>query len=510
MIGLKQEHFSKRYIVKISSSIILAVLNGIIQIILPRVLTVEEYGIYSYNLNVFVSVVTLANLSTSGALVSKFSKRNNEVGLVRFYWKYIVIEFVVLTVGTILLFNLGILDKSLGGQTLFLVILGLEAAFVNKLLSDVIGLYDAMSVAQFPALMQVLLKVLVCIFVFVINVLGKINLVYFYIGQIILTIFVVAILIVEWKKYQDSLYKEKIDLGAKAYIKEYYVYCRPLILSTVVSQLMVVIMNWALMRWSGSTEQAMFGVVWQINSLIAYVFAPYAELSKKEFAVKCDEEEQLERFYIKSYRIMFWITGYFTVYIAFFSKEVLSLLYGDKYQGAVIVNAMIMAYTLFQALGQINGSFYMATERTQISAIISILGQVIMAILTFIFQIPNMIFPNGLGAIGIALVYMIGNILITEISVAVAAKIIKIRLFDLLKYQFVTIFLLIMICYIIKLVISIFINNFNICNSLLIVLISGGIYTVILALLVLKNPKWFGIGVDIKGRIKGYLSNEKK
>ena len=69
---MKKDNFLGRYIIKLSSSIVLVLLNAIIQLFLPRVLSVEEYGQYSYNLNVFTSIVTMLNLSTSNAMIAKF------------------------------------------------------------------------------------------------------------------------------------------------------------------------------------------------------------------------------------------------------------------------------------------------------------------------------------------------------------------------------------------------------------------------------------------------------
>ena len=68
---MKQDEFKSRYIIKLISSVLIALLNIIIQMLLPRVFTVEEYGYYTYNLNVFTSVVGIATLSAPNALVSK-------------------------------------------------------------------------------------------------------------------------------------------------------------------------------------------------------------------------------------------------------------------------------------------------------------------------------------------------------------------------------------------------------------------------------------------------------
>lgn len=64
-------------------------------------------------------------------------------------------------------------------------------------------------------------------------------------------------------------------------------------MALVISQITVIIMNWALMKWSGATEQAIFEAAWQLNMLVGYVFSPYAELSKREFAVLYNDRDHL-------------------------------------------------------------------------------------------------------------------------------------------------------------------------------------------------------------------------
>ena len=60
---MKQDDFKYRYIIKMLSSVLIVVINMIVQMLLPRAFSVEEYGFYTYNLNVFTAVVTLGNLS---------------------------------------------------------------------------------------------------------------------------------------------------------------------------------------------------------------------------------------------------------------------------------------------------------------------------------------------------------------------------------------------------------------------------------------------------------------
>ena len=155
---MKQDNFANRYIIKLGSSVILAVLNMVIQMMLPRAISTDEFGYFGYNLNVFTSLVVLANLSTSNAMVAKFSKKNDELGIVRFYLKFYGIMALILNIGILALFPLPAVHNAFGGQTLLVVVLALDAYVVNKLLTDVISMYDASAISRFPALMQVVMK----------------------------------------------------------------------------------------------------------------------------------------------------------------------------------------------------------------------------------------------------------------------------------------------------------------------------------------------------------------
>ena len=154
---MKQDNFQVRYTIKLFSSILIAIFNIIIQMILPRALTISEYGYYSYNLNVFTSVVSMATLSVPSALVSKFSKRNEELGLVLFYIKFYLCVGIFLNIAVVFLYSINILNNIFSEQTIFVILLGLESSILLKIQTDSIGIFDAMAVSRFPAIMQIVM-----------------------------------------------------------------------------------------------------------------------------------------------------------------------------------------------------------------------------------------------------------------------------------------------------------------------------------------------------------------
>lgn len=501
---MKKDDFRNRYLIKLTSSLIIVVFNMVIQLMLPRALSLEEYGYYSYNLNVFTSIVVMANLSTSNALVAKFSKRNDEIGLVYFYLRLYAIMALTLCVASMILYKIEFMQNTFAGQTLLMVMLGLASAIVLKALTDCVSLYDAFAISRFPAIVQIVLKVIIGSTVLILFMFGTLNLMIFYVVQISVIGITVVWLLFSFIIEQKKTYPIIKDLGSREYTKEYTAYCSPLVVATIVSQIVIIAMNWALMKWSGIKEQALFGAAWQLNTLVGYIFSPYAELSKREFAVIHDDIEQLKLRFTQALKMMMWITAYFAIFIGIESEWILPIIYGDKYSGATIVTLLIMFYTIYQAWGQICGSFILAMEYTRLSATISIVGQLISFLFVFVFQIPNRLWPNGLGSVGIALNYLICNIVVVAINIIAISKRLSMNAIKLLGIQVLPISLCTMIALLMRNIMNcIYKTNDSIVSGVVKTIIAGVIYTTCIAGVVYQRPNLIGLSkISLRSFIK--------
>lgn len=489
---MRQEGFKKRYIIKLSSSIVIAALNIVIHILLPRIFSIEEYGYYSYNLNIFTSIVVISNLSTSNALISKYSKRNDEIGIVVFYLKIFAFISLLLSISITILYSFDFFRDIFVGQSLIIILLGLETAIVTKLLTDCVSMYDASAISRLPALVQIGIKVFVSCVVIVGYLLGRYNLMFFYLTQLIsisiaIVVLVFFLLTESKKKYQN---KEKTSA---VYIKEFWVFCRPLIVATATSQLVIILMNWALMRWSGASQQALFGVAWQINTFISYVFSPYAELSKREFAVLSDDRRGLSSRFEQSFRIIIWLTSFFAIFVAFFSDSIVPLLFGDKYNEAAFITGIIMYYTIFQSIGQLTGSYLISVEKTKATALISMVGQITTLAFVFLFQIPNFLWSDSLGSVGIALNYLVSNIITFAISISYISQDLNVEKVKLLLIPFCPMIILSAVAIILRELTYRVIQGTNILQVLIKIGVSGLLYSVFTASVILFKPNLIGV-----------------
>lgn len=499
---MRQDTFKNRYIIKLSSSIIVAGLNAIIQVLLPIALSVKEYGVYSYNLSVFTSVVSVATLSTPNALVAKFSRRNEEVGLVNFYLKFYFFIAFFLNLFVIVGYGFGYTKLLFQDQTIVMVLLGVESAIVLRLNTDCCSIFDAMAISRFPAVVQSISKVILSVLVVCFYAASTLDLRCFYLIQLSVAIAFSLKLLISFYREHQKRYPQTIDRGVKEYLREYYQYCKPLVLSNAFAEIVTIVMNWALYEHGGVEAAAVFGIAWQLNTLVSYAFSPFAELSKREFAVVITDKKNLEERYEQSIILILWISSFFALFIGVFSSWVIPVVLGDKYAGFYAVIFIIMVFTVFQAAGQVGGSFLLATEQTKICAIITVLGQILKVVAVFAFQIPNTLFPAGLGAEGMALTYLISNGITVVVQDMIIVKKLSINISCLIN-RIVPIAICTILSAILRLFTGMIIVGEGVPVYVYRVLLSGTFYVVILLALFIWKPVLFGVkSIDLNSIFK--------
>lgn len=489
---MKRDRFAGRYIIKIGSSVLLVLLNLIISFILPRAFSVEQYGFYTFNLSVFTNIVGIANLQSSNALSAKYSKRNGEVGIVMFYLKFFILMTAVLTIGLMILYPIEYIRNSLGGQTILVVVLGMETAILNKLLTDTITIYDSIAVTRFPALMQIVLKICMSVFVVITFYYGFLDIVVFYIGQLVVFIIIIAILLRSFFKDCYRANETTKDLGWREYLKEFYDFCRPLILVGVFAQALNIVMDVTLLDNQGPTVRAMYGVAVQLNALIVYVFNPYAELSKREYAIRAKDPGVLKVYVIQSAKTVMWLTSYFAVFIALMSDKIVLFIFGEGYSAAVPTVILMMGFTIYQAWGQVLGSYFIALEKTKVSAVFTVIAQIATLIATLIFIMPNSIWESGLGAEGMALTRLVANCIYVLIMASWIAKDIGYSIGRMNGIHVATIMILMIVMLISRGATEIIVRVIG-TGVFLYILVCGVVYTVFVVFLLYTNPHLLGV-----------------
>lgn len=100
---------------------------------------------------------------------------------------------------------------------------------------------------------------------------------------------------------------------------------------------------------------------------------------------KLTNERLYKRRLTQLYAIVFWLCIVYCLFITFFSKHIILLLYGTKYINATPVLALVVWYTAFSYFGGINNLYLVAENKTIWVQIITLAGAIINIILNACF-----------------------------------------------------------------------------------------------------------------------------
>lgn len=497
-----EDSFKKRYVIKLISTMVVVAANTSVQLILPRALSIKQYADYTYNLNVFTSVLAIAMLSMDGAFASKVSKRLKETRLILFYGKFLLLVALCLNIGICLVFAFGAGNVMFSNQNFGVVILALNASLSLKLFQEISSLYDCYALTRYSEPMISIEKVTLTVLVYFFYLNTFFNIKIFYLLQITLILLIGTCMLWWFYSHNKELFTNMYG-NEKTYTKEFYEYCRPMVVAAIVSNLLVIVSNWLLKTMGGNGEQAYYGVAWQLNSLIVYTFSPIIALLQREFSVRVNNKEILGDFYRKILKTTILVVCFFSCFVIINADIILNALFGEKYTGAVQVTRLIMFYTIFQAWGQVEGAMYTASERTKVYARITITMLIVSIGLVYLFQIPNFIWPNSLGSIGMGLQKAVGNSISAMVSVYYNCKYLKMKCYKHIKNSFFILTLFLGIAFVCRSIIDFAgIKVVIIYNPLIQFIVYGCVYTAVCVIILFSFAKYFDLPLDkLKRRI---------
>ena len=492
-----EDSLGKRYVIKLISTVLIALINAVVQLILPQALTIGEYADYTYNLNVFTSVLAIAILSVDGAFASKISKRLKEGKLVLFYGKFLLGVALILNVAIIVLFGTSLGERFFPGQTFITVILALNASFVMKLIQEVMALYDCYALTRISEPFVVAHKVIIAIIVYVAYVFAMLSIENFYIVQIIVILLICSIMLTIFVRKNKEIFIIKEE-NPSGYVSEFVQYCRPLVIANIVTNGLLIVSNWLLKNYGGDTQQAYYGVAWQLNTLLAYTFTPITALLQREYAVRVRDMVSLRSLYQSILKNTMGVVTIFACFILLNTDIVLVTLFGTNYAGAVGVTRLIMVYTIFQAWGQVNGAMFTATERTGIYAKISVAVQVLSLLLIIVFQLPNFIWPEGLGAIGIGWQKMLGNLISVALCCYFNCRYLGVHFLKECRISMLPAILWMGLAALVRGAFELLWRQLNISNVYIEFFVNGFVYCLFVGICLILFPQILGFKIDLK------------
>ena len=481
------ESLAKRYKFKLFSNMISLLAGGIVTYFIPKALGPAMYGNFNFITSFFSSLLSFFQFGTSNAFYTKLSKNQKDNKLIRFYFGFILITFLLcfLVVQTIYL-----LDKNSivwPEINIKLVYAGLLFSILTFIVATVKNINDAIGITSFSEKVIVIQRLSGLIFILVLYYYSRINVWTFFLYHYLMLLFVLIIWIRMLLKsginpWIKKLYKHDL----KKYTKDFYIYSHPLILMSFVTLIVNIGDRWLLQTYSGSVEQGYFSFANQISVLCFIFSSAMTPLLMREFTVAYGNKnfKLIASLFKKNIPLLYFIGAFISIYDAFNKEIIIYAIAGDEYLDGSIAFMLMAFYPIQQSYGQLSGALFFATDQTKLYTNIGISVTVIGLFTTFFLISPKNIGGLDLGSTGLAIKFLLIQFLGVTIGLYYNTKYLKLSFIKFLGHKFLVVIILSFFAYSINHITSIYFTNIY-----LQLLFSGLIYSFTTLIFIFIYPR---------------------
>lgn len=179
--------------------------------------------------------------------------------------------------------------------------------------------------------------------------------------------------------------KEKLTFSAEK-AKKMLMISYPFISSAILTTIYGETDKIMLKEMLGNETVAAYSVALTLAGAISIVPSALIEGFRPDvMTFKLVDETFYEKRLRQLYAAVFWISTLFCVFVALFAKDIILILYGEKYKQAIPALALVVWYTTFSYLGAINNLYFVAENKVKWVQILTFFGAVLNIILNLIF-----------------------------------------------------------------------------------------------------------------------------
>lgn len=387
-----------------------AVLSFLLNIVVARILNLNDNGMLTYAASWIAFFTSVGTLGFHGIISREFSKnedRGNE-----YLWSCITARVLF---SLIAIASLQIIARvsSPNEPELHIIILCQSMQILFGSFDMFIYWYRYKNQANITAVYRLIAFGISAAWrLFAIAVLRSLPL--YVLGIVAETALFVGFLIALYRKH----YTRRLSVSKKTILmmlRISYPFIFSAILSTIYGQadkimLKSMVDNSAVALYNASTTLA--GLVVIIPTTLIEGFRPDI------MDAKLHDEALYQRRLRQLYAIIFWACIAYGLFITVFAKQIIVLLYGQKYLGAVSSLSLVVWYTSFSYFGAINNVYMVAEDKIRWVQVTTLIGAIGNVILNY-FLIPIW------GIVGAALASLLTQFLANFVLMAVIPELRK-------------------------------------------------------------------------------------
>lgn len=408
------------------SNALRALLSFATGVLIARALNPAGYGDMMFLLGSFVAVRSLMDLGSSSAFFTFLSQRARGRLFYLVYFSWLAIQFIATLAFLWLIIPSSLFEKIWLGHERGIVMLAFVAIFMQQQVWQMVGqIGEAMRKTIKVQLLNLAVAVTYLTLIALASAYGWLTLeriFYLIIGQYaIAAIFSYRIL------RQDRADPLTADNTLSEILRDYWKYCRPLVVLAVISFAYDFADKWMLQKFGGAAQQGYFQIASQFAAVSILATVSILNVFWKEIADAWEKQDhtRVEMLYRKVSRGLVMLGAIASGMLIPWAEHILKVLLGASYASAWPILAIMLLYPIHQSMGQVGGAMLFATGQTRKYTIVSVVMMLVSIPVSYLLLAPatQVWVPGlGMGALGMALKMVILGLVSVNIQAWVIAR----------------------------------------------------------------------------------------
>jgi O-antigen/teichoic acid export membrane protein len=421
-------HVKKRVFVTLLVNIAKIGLGFWAGLLIARYLGPAGYGDFNFLLGSFAAFLSFLDFGTSTAFFTFIAKRPRGRKFYLFYCSWVAIQFFLPIIAIAFIFSDRLCNSIWLNHARDQILLAFLASFATTRLWSVVSyIGESFRKTILVQFFNIAWSVIYIAGIFLLKKIGRMTVSDLLILNAAIYVVLGFILLTFLKK--DLPHHEEATF--RSLFREFYDYCAPLVVYTIVGFLNSFANVWMLQKYGGAVQQGYFSVGQKFSTICLLATSSILAVFWKEIseAFHQGNRARLRYFFEKTIKVLMFAGACGSCFLVPFSRDIIKFFLGRQYENAWSSFAVLLLYPIHQSLGQITGTFFYATERTKFWAKYGSFVQVVEMITTYFFLAPrtNFIPGMGLAASGLAIRIVLVQFVVVNISYFFISKELKIK-----------------------------------------------------------------------------------
>jgi len=362
-------------------------------LLIARELSPSGYGDLSFLLGSFVAVKTLLDLGTSNAFYTFISQRPRSRSFYLFYFLWLGLQFIITTLFLAVLTPQSLIDKVWLGHSRTVILLTFVASFMQQQVWQTISQVGESSrktikvqvISQTIAVVHLVFIVLLVTYHWI----SITSVLWLIIAEYVFATFWAFWFLRDNQHSNDNQVLD--DCSPRRMFNDYWTYCQPLVLLSLIGFIYEFADRWLLQRFGGANQQGFYQVAYQFSSISLLATTSIINVFWKEIAEAQDlqNQERVSAIYHRVNRGLVMIGAVLSGLLIPWTGQIVAVFLGQPYAMAVPALMIMFLYPIPQSMGQIAGTMLLASGHTRTYTLISISIMLVSLPLSYLILAPT-------------------------------------------------------------------------------------------------------------------------